>query len=190
MEKVMARLRGSADGNETDKMGELSVGDEPEKTVSKCKLTPLLHDLVARNKSTAGSLSLSIAPACEAVTLGVDGVRLEAVLQHLLQNAIEAAGSDGFIAIFVRDQDGRIIIEVQDNGPGMEAQFVENELFTPFRTTKTGGFGIGAYQCRALAREMRGELEVISAPGAGTTMRLTIPEANSESIPREAECHG
>ena len=64
---------------------------------------------------------------------------------------------------------------MRDNGPGMEARFIEEELFKPFRSTKMGGFGIGAYQCRVLARELGGELEAVSAPGAGTTMRLSLP---------------
>ncbi len=64
---------------------------------------------------------------------------------------------------------------MRDNGPGMEARFIEEELFKPFHSTKSGGFGIGAYRCRVLAREPGGEPEAVSARVAGTTMRLSLP---------------
>jgi signal transduction histidine kinase len=45
----------------------------------------------------------------------------------------------------------------------------------PFRSTKSGGYGIGAFQTRELIRTAGGDLEVISRPGAGTTMRIILP---------------
>ena len=60
----------------------------------------------------------------------------------------------------------------------MNAEFIEGELFRPFRTTKSGGYGIGAYQTRELIRAFGGELDVMSSPGAGTTMRIILPLAS------------
>jgi signal transduction histidine kinase len=48
-------------------------------------------------------------------------------------------------------------------------------LFQPFRSTKSGGYGIGAFQTRELIRTAGGDLEVISKKGAGTTMRIFLP---------------
>jgi signal transduction histidine kinase len=67
------------------------------------------------------------------------------------------------------------VIEVRDSGGGMDPEFIRSELFRPFRSTKRGGMGIGAYQCRTYARELGGDLEAISSVGAGTTMRVTLP---------------
>ena len=61
----------------------------------------------------------------------------------------------------------------------MSAEFIRDRLFTPFRSTKAHGLGVGAYQCREFAREMGGDLEVISSPGSGTTMRLRLPLVDS-----------
>jgi signal transduction histidine kinase len=69
------------------------------------------------------------------------------------------------------------MIEITDHGPGMDPEFVARELFRPFRTTKEGGSGIGAYQARELVRAAGGELDVISQPGVGTTMRIVLPLA-------------
>jgi signal transduction histidine kinase len=69
------------------------------------------------------------------------------------------------------------VIDVEDNGPGMDAAFIRNELFTPLRSTKARGHGIGAFQAREVVRASGGELEVISAVGQGTIMRITLPSA-------------
>jgi signal transduction histidine kinase len=57
----------------------------------------------------------------------------------------------------------------------MDAAFVRDELFQPFRSTKSGGYGIGAFQTRELIRTAGGDLEVISEKGFGTTMRILLP---------------
>ena len=67
------------------------------------------------------------------------------------------------------------MIEVRDSGKGMDLEFIQSELFRPFRSTKRGGMGIGAFQCRTYARELGGDLEAISSVGAGTTMRVKLP---------------
>ena len=59
----------------------------------------------------------------------------------------------------------------------MEVSFVRDELFRPFRSTKDSGFGIGAFQTRELIRAAGGQLEVITKPGAGTTMRVVLQAA-------------
>lgn len=105
----------------------------------------------------------------------VDGERLMSVLNHLLQNAVEAAGPDGRVRLSLSASGDERIVEVEDDGPGMSAAFIENELFRPLNTTKQDGYGIGAYQTRELVREMGGRLEVKSAPGHGTRMQVILP---------------
>ena len=72
------------------------------------------------------------------------------------------------------------MIEVIDDGPGMDPSFVRTELFRPFRSTKGAGLGIGAYESREFARRAGGSLDVETAPGRGTTMRLSLPLALNE----------
>jgi len=106
--------------------------------------------------------------------------KLTNVLEQLVQNAVEATPVGGSVRITVSDRDGRGLIEVTDEGPGMDADFVRNELFRPFRSTKGSGFGIGAYQARETVRQLGGALEVDSAPGRGTTMRIALPLAPAQ----------
>jgi signal transduction histidine kinase len=57
----------------------------------------------------------------------------------------------------------------------MTADFIAHELFRPLRTTKTKGLGIGAYQARAIMRDLGGDIEVESKIGEGTTVSLLLP---------------
>jgi signal transduction histidine kinase len=77
--------------------------------------------------------------------------------------------------IALRRQGERIEIDIIDKGPGMTAEFVRDQLFRPLSTSKPQGSGIGAWQARDLLREAGGELAVLTSPGVGTTMRLTLP---------------
>jgi len=183
METVMSRLDGNvADGSDEEKAdGEAEGGTTAaEGEAAKDSVAPLLRQLIARYEGSVAGLELSLAPGADEARIRGGRGRLETMVGHLLQNAVEAAGTQGQVSLHLRDDGRQTVLEVRDNGPGMEARFIEKELFKPFKTTKRGGFGIGAYQCRALAREIGGELEAISAPGAGTTMRLTLPSAGRE----------
>jgi signal transduction histidine kinase len=73
-----------------------------------------------------------------------------------------------------------LVIEVIDRGVGMDAGFVDEELFLPLRSTKSDGHGIGAFQTRELIRMSGGDLAVISKKGVGTTMRITLPLSAGE----------
>ena len=57
----------------------------------------------------------------------------------------------------------------------MDLEFVREKLFRPFVSTRSTGFGIGAYQIREYVRSMGGHLEIRTAPGKGTTMQVSLP---------------
>ena len=116
------------------------------------------------------------------VTVAMAPANFDAVVTHLLNNAIEAtieagvAGQDtGPVLLRQRREDRRVTVEVVDHGLGMDAAFIRDSLFRPFTTSKPLGSGIGAFQARELVREAGGELQVTSVPGQGTTMRILLP---------------
>jgi putative PEP-CTERM system histidine kinase len=109
--------------------------------------------------------------------VAIDADRLRSALTHLVQNAIDASRPGDTVTIAARDLGTTLALEVTDRGPGMDAAFVRDELFLPFRSTKSGGYGIGAFQTRELIRMSGGDLEVISEVGRGTTMRVILPLA-------------
>lgn len=107
--------------------------------------------------------------------VAMDRDQLRSILSHLVNNAREAAASTMEVLVTSRRAGQHVIIEVIDTGPGMDDAFVKEEFLRPFRSTKSGGMGIGGYQIREMLRLAGGELEVISAKGAGTIMRCTLP---------------
>jgi putative PEP-CTERM system histidine kinase len=141
-----------------------------------------LVERVAGQRAKGGGTSIQI--DCESRPLNVmgDDYRLTAIVSHLIQNAVDAAGDHGQVGLSVHRADGMVALEVVDNGSGMDPEFVRDHLFQPFQTTKGSGYGIGAYQCRELIRELGGRLTVHSVPGEGTTMSVVLPGAaiNSE----------
>ena len=116
----------------------------------------------------------------------VDKERLSRVLGHLIQNAIEAAPETGEVKVVLAAQDDFARITVQDNGRGMDEEFIREKLFRPFETTKATGMGIGAYECRETIRALGGQLEVDSAPGRGTRFRISLPLDNHAYVGGDA----
>jgi putative PEP-CTERM system histidine kinase len=113
--------------------------------------------------------------------------RLRSALAHLVQNALDASPPGDPVIISARRLGSQFIIAVADRGAGMNESFIRDELFLPFRSTKSGGYGIGAFQTRELIRMAGGDIEVISELGVGTTMRITLPVVlDHETAPRSA----
>lgn len=115
-----------------------------------------------------------------------DPARIEQILSHLIQNAIDASPADEAIMLRVGDDGAAVTIDVVDRGCGMSAGFVRDRLFKPFDSTKAGGFGIGAFEARQLAGAMHGRLDVHSREGEGTRFRLTLPRAESKMMEHAA----
>ena len=136
-------------------------------------IAPLIQDVMdAKRGDTA---ALNFVGADKQMMVAGDRERLEALIAHLIQNAIEAIDGEGKVAVELLRADGCAVVEITDNGRGMDESFLRHELFKPFRTTKGGGMGLGAYQCRQYARELGGSLDVRSRLGEGTTMRVSLP---------------
>lgn len=110
-----------------------------------------------------------------------DPARVETIIGHLMQNAIEASSDGSPIKITCRPQGKDIAVNITDTGEGMTEAFMANQLFKPFESTKIGGFGIGAYEARTLAQSMDGGLRVDSRVGKGSCFTLLLPAAIDSS---------
>ena len=107
----------------------------------------------------------------------------ESAVTHLLDNAIEASPPGRPVRLCLTQEEGNLVLRIADAGPGMSADFVRDVLFRPLASAKPGGSGIGAWQARELLRRAGGELDVLTRPGGGTTMRLSLPCAASRRLP-------
>jgi putative PEP-CTERM system histidine kinase len=158
MSNLMAQLRSGAGQTE---QREFELADLLENVVNQCSLRLPIPELI---------------PSHYKVTLKCDRERLQTVFGHLVQNAQEASDKDGSIVIrTLRDHDSAVV-EIEDNGIGMDDHFVRNRLFKPFDSTKgLTGMGIGAFESRDFIRSIGGNINVESTPGQGSVFRVRIP---------------
>ena len=67
-------------------------------------------------------------------------------------------------------------MEVEDDGVGMDEEFLRNRLFKPFDSTKgLTGMGIGVFESREFVRNLGGDIQVSSTPGVGSLFRIVLP---------------
>ena len=163
MNHLMERLDGDSESSETDNV----------------IVKPLIERLIEEQGLNEATVAFDCSADASALQVRGDSRRVDAILRHLFQNAVESSGATGKIVIGLRRERNSAVIEVRDSGKGMDLDFIRNELFRPFRSTKRGGMGIGAFQCRTYARELGGEVEAISSVGIGTTMRVILPLLHS-----------
>ncbi|WP_439115352.1 XrtA/PEP-CTERM system histidine kinase PrsK [Hydrogenophaga sp.] len=101
--------------------------------------------------------------------------RLERVVGHLVNNALDATDGEQRVWLKVERFGRHARVEVGDQGMGMSEQFVQERLFKPFQTTKEAGMGIGAYESFQYVQELGGTVTVSSQEGAGTVVTLLLP---------------
>lgn len=139
---------------------------------------PLPIDMVLR-QAVAGKAAFEPKPVLDIAEPGLkvvaDRERLERVLGHLIQNAIEATARDGRVGIRVAREGDAALVTITDTGEGMTEEFIRERLFKPFESTKSAGMGIGVFESREYISELGGKLDVTSSRPGGTTFTILLP---------------
>ena len=108
-----------------------------------------------------------------------DRVQLQQVILNLIINAVQAMsgvneGSRGLLISTGKDASDRVLVAVQDSGPGLNPEGFER-LFNSFYTTKPGGMGMGLSICRSIVEAHGGRIWATPNAGQGITMQFTLP---------------
>jgi len=140
-------------------------------------LAPLLRRLA---RSREASHPIEVVSKGDPIAIA-DPARLETLLGHLVQNAIDASAPDARVTLAIAELGDAVAIDVIDRGCGMSPAFIREKLFRPFVSSKPGGFGIGAFEARKLTEEMGGRLDVSSAEGRGSRFRVTLRAARADT---------
>ena len=143
-----------------------------------------LHAAVqlADTKAARGSIAIVVDVPEGLPEIQADHYQLTQLFTNLLINAYEAMDGKGRVGIdasAVRQDDGAegreaVRIELMDDGPGM-AQDVADRVFDPFFTTKPQGSGLGLAIVRKIVDAHDGQIDLRTAPGGGTLIRITLP---------------
>jgi len=134
-------------------------------------IEPLLTDIAAQMRPRR-----NIFVGCATgLAAWADARSVRQILEQLAANAIDASPEGSPVQIIATKEAGRVRIDVLDQGCGMSRDFIREELFKPFVSTKEGGFGLGAFEALGLAQAMKGTIEVLSEPGQGSCFTLWLP---------------
>ncbi len=158
-------------------MGREAQGAAPAAGAGEADIARIASLVVAAARRQHGAIELQ--GADDPLPLAGDAERLETMLAHLVQNAIDASTPEGMVHVTIEASPAMVRVEIRDQGHGMSAAFVRDELFRPFRSTKDGGFGIGAFEAREIARAHGGRLDVESRPGEGSRFVVALPRRPS-----------
>lgn len=145
-------------------------------------LARLVEQNVRRNQVLANrkSIRLELAVEPNLPLVAVDATKIEQVLNNLIGNAVKFSPSESVVRIAVASDGGAVTVVVADEGPGIPLA-EQDKLFIPFTRLSarpTGGeksTGLGLAICRRIVEGHGGELSLESAPGAGSTFRVTLP---------------
>lgn len=141
-------------------------------------LSQLAHRLMA-SLASPDRLQLIGEGSCEVLAAAEP---LEQALGHLVQNALDASPPEVPVLLEIRREGMRGELAVVDAGEGMSPQFLRQDLFRPFVSTKDNGFGVGACEARELIRAMGGRLDVESREGVGSRFTISLPLAGASRL--------
>ena len=106
------------------------------------------------------------------------------VVENLTTNAAEAIDREGTVTVTLGEEHGYAVISVADTGCGISKEYKERHLFSPFHSTKQGGWGVGLYQTKQAVESQDGEILVESLEGRGTTFTVKLPLRSDVEIGR------
>jgi PAS domain S-box-containing protein len=177
-------VRAAMDGGETVMRllrfgGRAATEGEREQPV---ELGPLLQDVATltaprwRDQLQADGRSIELSVVREGgLWIGGIAPELREALTNLVFNAVDALPNGGRIRLRALRDGADVVLEVTDDGVGMPAE-VQQRVFEPFFTTKgERGTGLGLALVFATVEQHRGTVALDSAPGRGTTFRLSFP---------------
>ena len=158
-----------------------SFANLPFPSFADVAVQPLLERIGALMSEEVSTRRITFVVRCSdaGLRIHVDPHQVEQVLINLLRNASDALSGRAAARIELRalqDDSGRVAIQVEDNGAGIEEAQLE-DIFVPFFTTKREGMGVGLSISRRLMRMNHGFIAVRSVVGEGCVFTLRFRSA-------------
>lgn len=134
--------------------------------------------LVAAQARERG-VSIGFVPGATRAVADCDGEQVTQILLNLLMNGVQILPPGGRVDVATRNEGARLVIEVDDDGPGVPAD-LRGSLFEPFVFKREGGTGLGLAVVRQIARSHGGDASVDVGSRGGALFRVWLPLDNPE----------
>lgn len=136
-----------------------------------------------QNKLKANSIKLIKEYNLNGEVTWADPAQLIQAFQIIIENAIDAISTNGFIKIsaFANEQRKSIVVEISDNGCGIKSE-LKNKIFTPYLTTKHDGTGIGLYVVKMIIDAHNGNIYFESEENKGTIFTIELPILQKKEV--------
>jgi signal transduction histidine kinase len=145
------------------------------------RLSAWLQDIVTAAAPLAASRQVSLqSAAAPEVDVVIDPDQMRQAIDNLLRNAIEATPAGGTVSLDVAHSPRELVLEVRDTGAGIAREHLP-KIFDLYFTTKPQGTGVGLAVTQQIVAAHGGRIDVESAPGHGTTMRIRLPAVKAEA---------
>lgn len=145
-------------------------------------LRPLVRRVVEDTQSSLERHHLSYSEPAEPLVVDGDALRLEQVLQNLLQNAVKYSPAGGEVRVELSHEESTAVLTISDQGIGIPAEALP-QLFSRFyrapnvELLRISGTGIGLYVVKEIIAQHQGSVEVESVEGQGSTFTVRMPLA-------------
>lgn len=142
------------------------------------KLTKLLAEgwqMIELNASIQPKPSLEVQVEPEDLQVSLDEAMMKGALLNLFVNSCQAMPQGGVIKIKGRLEKNELILDISDTGIGVP-KALQEKIFSPFFTTKTGGTGLGLAEVHKIVQAHGGKIELESEKNKGTLFRIKIPQ--------------
>lgn len=143
--------------------GQVDVGELVDDIVQTVRALATKNDVELSIKGSAGSLR-------------ADREKMKQALLNLVLNGIQAQPQGGRVEIHMAEQSDGIVIQIQDQGPGIDSE-IADKIFDPFFSRREGGTGLGLAVVHRIIQEHGGKIKVESRQGYGTAFKLDLPKA-------------
>lgn len=142
-------------------------------------LPSIIHSMVSEKKEQYQSndkivINEYIDPRAYGIFARIEIDDFKRMLSNVIDNAVQAIPSVGFVRVSLTQRDEAIIVEIFDNGKGIPSEVIDKVTSKSFSYNKVGGTGLGLYIVDQKIKEWGGKLEIQSELNVGTTVRLFL----------------
>jgi putative PEP-CTERM system histidine kinase len=155
-----------------------TLQDEIHTSWHRIELGHFLHECSKLIEKKLPDLRITV-HCSEQMWIKTDPKLLSSVLENLFLNSFEAGGENTLIKIVGNPgEEGEVVIELLDNGPGIEPELLPDILFEPFKTSKKGGSGIGLWQVKRLVASLNGTISAGNIQNVGAIFTIKLPRTS------------